>query len=104
MAKRETFTRRTDLSGLVGRKDVEAELKRMDKLLERERIVPESVWLQANALLADEARALEFSSGRSYVECMRETLRLKPFLRLGVCPYAYDREFSAIEFIPEDEA
>lgn len=103
MSKKLTFTRRS-LEGIADNKDAERELKRMDKELEGVRIVPESVWLQGNAMLAERAAALAFSTRLSYSECQKEVLRRHPFLRLGVCPYMRDRDFSAIEFLAEDES
>lgn len=102
MAKRLLFTRPASLVGVADRKDVDRDLQRVDKLLEGERIVPESVFRTANAVLTDRTRALEFSSRRPYAECLFEVLRLAPHLRLGVAPYVADKEFSGIEFIEED--
>lgn len=103
MAKRETFTRRS-LEGIADNKDAERDLKHFDKVFKRGDIVPESIWTVANAMLAERSRALSFSSRRPYAECMREVLHRDPHLRLGVGPYMYDSQFSAIEFIEEDES
>ena len=103
MAKRLTFTRYS-LDDIADNKDAEAGLKRYHKLSKPGDIVPESVWLQANATLAERSRALSFSSHRTYVECMRETLHKFPHLRLGIGPYMYDREFPGITFVEEEIA
>jgi len=101
MAKKLIFTRPKALVGLADNKLHENELKHMATVFKRGDPVPESIWCTANALLAERARDLSFSSKRNYSECMRETLHRFPHLRLGTTAWMPDRYFGAIEFVED---
>lgn len=66
--------------------------------------VPETIWRVANEMLANEARQLAFTSRRPYIECQREVLKQKPWLRLGVTGYMLDKHFPEVEFTQEDDS
>lgn len=98
-----TFIRHNSLDGISENTAAERDLKRAAKLFKRGDPIPESLWIPANAMLAERARALAFNSQRSYNECAKEILHRFPHLRLGISPFMRDREFSAIAFIDAQE-
>ena len=101
MAKKLTFTRRS-LAGIADNKDAERELRQFHKLFKGGDIVPESIWVTANSMLAERAGALAFTSRLSYSECQKEVLHRHPHLLLGVMSYMRDREFPGITFVAEE--
>lgn len=82
---------------------MERQLQRAHKLFPQGECVPEGIWNAANALLAEEARQLAFSTRRSYMECQKEVLKRKPHLRLGVTGFRLDKYFPGVEFTQEDD-
>ena len=107
MAKRLlTFTRWSDERVAENKDAIERQTERFyRKHYKRGDIVPESIKIPANALLTDESRALAFSTRHTFIESMREVLRTKPYLALGLAPFMYDSEFPGITFVnAEDES